>query len=147
MKIFISEECSTAPRADMFLPDWLMEFGIFLDIAAAVCFVIAFVTQVWEFIIGFPILGVLGIAAWLCWKNQSIKIIDENRFEYTTFLGKKTIYYFTEIKQLRKNQDSLTLFVGNGKVHIESIANISQKLVDKIADALEKNGENSAPNN
>ena len=144
MKIIIPEECKTTPRADMFLPNWLMGFGVFLDVAALACFIIAFATQVWGLIIGFVILGLLGIAAWLCWKNQAIKIIDESKFEYTTFLGNKTIYYFSEIKKLRVNQDSFTLFVGNGKVHIEFIANISQRFMDKINEMLEKNEENSA---
>ena len=140
MKIFIPEKCAAKPRADMFLPNWLMGFGIFLDVVAVACLIAAFVSQVWGLIIGFVISGILGIAAWLCWKNQSIKIIDENRFEYTTFLGKKTIYYFSEIKGIRANQDSLTMFVGNGKVHIEFIANISEELFDKIDKALDKNG-------
>ena len=147
MQIFIPENNSTAPRADMFLPNWLMGFGIFLDAAAVACLITVFVTKIWGIIIGFVIFGALGIAAWLCWKNQSIRIVDENRFEYTTFLGNKTIYYFSDIKELRVNPDSFTLFVGNRKVHIESIANISQKLLDKINEALEKNGEKSAANN
>ena len=146
MKVFNPQKCSTTPRADMFLPNYLMGFGIFLDVLAVVCLITAFVTKAWGLIIGFIILGVTGIAAWLCWKNQSIRIVDENRFEYTTFLGKKTIYYFSDIKELRVNQDSFTLFVGNGKVHIESIVNISQKLYDKIYEALEKNRENYATN-
>ena len=146
MKVFTPEKCSITPRADMFLPNWLMGFGIILDIAAATFLILAFVSQVWGLLIGFVISGLLGIAAWLCWKNQSIKIVDETRFEYTTFLGKKTVYRFSEIKKLRLNQDSFTLFVGNGKVHIESCARISQKLIDKIDEALEKTGENSATN-
>ena len=126
------------PRADMCLPNWLMGFGIFLDVVAIAFLVIAFVMQNWWLIIGFAISGVLGIAACLCWKNQTIKIIDEDRFEYTTFLGKKTIYYFSEIKKLKTNSDSFTLFVGDGKVHIESIAIISENLMDKINKALEQ---------
>ena len=147
MKIFTPEKCSTTPRADMFLPNWLMGFGLFLDVASVACLISAFVTQAWELILGFAITGVTGIAALLCWKNQSIRVLDENRFEYTTFLGNKTIYYFSEIKKLRVNGDSFTLFVGNGKVHIESCVTISKKLINKIYEALEKNSKNSATDN
>lgn len=139
MIVFNHEECVTKPRADMFLPNSLKGLGIFLDIVAIALGIVAIITQLWGLFLGTAGCGILGIAAYLCWKNQTICILDENRFEYTTFLGKKTIYYFTDITALRVNSDSFTLFVGNGKVHIESMAMISQKLLDKINAALEKN--------
>ena len=121
----------------MFLPGWLNGFGIFLDIVAVALLVAMFITQTWALAIGFVIAGLLGVAATLCWKNQTIRIIDEDTFEYSTFLGKKIQYRFSEIKELRVNQDSMTLFVGNGKVHIEAMVVISQELMDKIDTALE----------
>ena len=139
MIVFNHEECATKPRADMFLPNSLNGLGIFLDIVAIVLGAIAIITQAWGLFLGTAACGILGIAAYLCWKNQTIRILDEYRFEYTTFLGKKTTYYFKDIKALKVNSDSFTLFVGNGKVHIESMAMISQKLLDKINTALEKN--------
>ena len=136
MTVFNPNECSTKPRADMFLPGWLNGFGIFLDIVAVALLVAMFITQTWALAIGFVIAGLLGVAATLCWKNQTIRIIDEDTFEYSTFLGKKIRYRFSEIKKLRVNQDSMTLFVGNGKVHIEAMVVISQELMDKIDTAL-----------
>ena len=136
MTVFNPNECSTKPRADMFLPGWLNGFGIFLDIVAVALLVATFITQTWALAIGFVIAGLLGVAATLCWKNQTIRIIDEDTFEYSTFLGKKIRYRFAEIKELRVNQDSMTLFVGNGKVHIEAMVVISQELMDKIDTAL-----------
>ena len=123
----------------MFLPAWLNGFGIFLDIVAVALLVAMFVTQIWALAIGFVIAGLLGVAATLCWKNQTIRIIDEETFEYSTFLGKKIQYKFSDIKELRVNPDSMTLFVGNGKVHIEAMVVISQELMDKIDSALENN--------
>lgn len=139
MKTFNPRELDSPPRADMFLPNWLNAFGIFLDAVAIAFLVATFITQIWWLLIGFLISGGLGIAAHLCWKNQTIRIIDETKFEYTTFLGNKKRYYFSEIKQLAFNQDSLTLFVGGGKVHIESSAIISEDLFDMINAALVNN--------
>ena len=93
-------------------------------------------------IIGVLICGGLGIAAWLCWKNQTIRIVDDDTFEYTTFLGKTTMYHFSDIKELRVNQDSMTLILANGKVHIESMVHMSQALVDKIDQSIEKTSSN-----
>ena len=139
MKIFNPADCKKPPRADMFLPDFLKYFGFFLDAVAIVFLVATFITQIWGLIIGALICGGLGVAAWLCWKNQTVRIIDEDRFEYTTFLGKTTVYNFSDIKALRVNQDSMTLILTNGKVHIESMVHISETLVNKIDEAINKN--------
>lgn len=138
MEIFNPKKCQTMPRADMFLPDFLKYFGFFLDAVAGVFLIAMFITQIWGLIIGVLLCGGLGIAAWLCWKNQTIRIIDDDTFEYTTFLGKTTIYRFSDIKELRTNQDSLTLILANGKVHIESMVCMSETLFDKIQAALPK---------
>jgi hypothetical protein len=128
-------------RADMFLPDWLNYFGIICDIIAAVFLIVPFITKEWVLLFVPALLAPLGIAAFLCWKNQTVKIIDSNHFEYTTFLGKKTLYRFSDIKQLRLNSDSMTLFVGDGKVHIEFIAFISNEFMEKIYDNLPENND------
>ena len=52
--------------------------------------------------------------------------------------GKTRTYSFSDIQGLRRNQDSLTLFVANEKVHIESMAILSERLVERIDNALEK---------
>ena len=142
MKFFNPQECKTKPRADMYLPDFLKYFGFFLDAVAGAFLVAMFITQIWGLIIGALICGGLGVAAWLCWKNQTVRIIDEDRFEYTTFLGKTTVYNFSDIKALRVNQDSMTLILTNGKVHIESMVHMSQALVDKIDQSIEKTSSN-----
>ena len=52
--------------------------------------------------------------------------------------GKTRTYSFSDIQGLRRNQDSLTLFVTNEKVHIESMAILSERLVERIDNALAK---------
>ena len=139
MKIFNPTECKITPRADMYLPDFLKYFGFFLDIVSLAFLVATFITQIWGLIIGALLCSGLGIAAWLCWKNQTIRIIGEDQFEYTTFLGKTTTYRFSDIKELRVKSDSMTLILTNGKVHIESMVCMSETLANKIDRALNKN--------
>jgi hypothetical protein len=81
---------------------------------------------------------VLGIFAVLCWKNQTIHIISDTQFTYTTMFGNTRTYSFSDIQGLRKNQDSMTLYVAGEKVHIESMAVLSQRLVDHINRELAK---------
>lgn len=126
------------PRADMFLPIWLLAFAIIMIVAGIAVGIYAAV----EFSIGAVVGAVaclgLGIMALLCWKNQSIVVLSDERFEYTTFLGNKKEYRFQDITNLRQNNDSMTLFVGNEKVHIESCALLTDKLIELINAQLEK---------
>jgi hypothetical protein len=93
----------------------------------------------WIVITALYFLGiVLGIFALLCWRNQGIHVISDEQFTYTTMFGNTRTYYFSDIQGLRRNQDSLTLFVANEKVHIESMAVISERLAENINKALEK---------
>ncbi len=130
------------PRADMYLPERLLSMAIvFLvgGIALGVYFAISL--SVWA-IVGAVLAIVLGIAAVLCWKNQTIHIISDNQFTYTTMFGKTYTYAFTDIKGLRKNSDSMTLYVADQKVHIESMAILSDRLVDLINEALSSADKN-----
>ncbi|MBQ5712079.1 MAG: hypothetical protein IIV61_05660 [Oscillospiraceae bacterium] len=65
-------------------------------------------------------------------------MISEDRFTYTTMFGNTHTYSFSDIQGLRKNQDSMTLFVAGHKVHIESMAILSERLVTLINRELEK---------
>jgi len=127
---------SDVPRADMYLPNRMIAFCIVLA-AAAVGFIIAFIVN------ASPILAViaaacvlLGVLSLLCWKNQKIIILDEDTFEYSTFLGNKRVYAFSDIEYIRRNQDSLTMFVRGDKVHMESMAILSDRLIQKINRAI-----------
>ena len=53
-------------------------------------------------------------------------------------LGTVHVYNFSDITGLRRNNDSLTLFVGKKKVHLESMAIMSERLAKALSDALEK---------
>ena len=132
------EDHGDNPRADMFLPDWLLLFGLFLILAgAAVSIGGLFFKNIIVPVIGVGVF-VLGILAILCWRNQSIRIISSTQFEYTTFMGNKKIFRFDEIREIRQNSDSMTMFVGDGKVHMESCALFTEELANKLDEALER---------
>ena len=125
------------PRADMFLPDRLLAMSIVFLAGGIVSIALAIINSV-TWVLGVVICFAFGIAALLCWKNQSIHIISNEQFTYTTMFGKTRTYSFSDIQGLRRNHDSLTLFVANEKVHIESMAVLSERLVERIDNALEK---------
>lgn len=125
-------------RADMFLPDRLLAMALVFLAGGSACIAFAiYQFAVWAVICA--VLGiVLGVFALLCWKNQTIHVISEEQFTYTTMFGNTRTYAFSDIQGLRRNQDSLTLLVANKKVHIEAMAIISDRLIERINRALEQ---------
>lgn len=63
--------------------------------------------------------------------------MSDEEFEYSTFWGTKTVYRFSDIKLVNMNNGSMTVFVRNGKVYIESMAILSERLVACINRQLE----------
>ena len=125
------------PRADMYLPERLLAMALVFFGAGIGCVVFTFLKTV-TWVVGAVLCFAFGVAALLCWKNQSIRIISDEQFTYTTMFGNTYTYSFSDIQGLRKNQDSMTLFVANKKVHIESMAILSEALVTRINEALQK---------
>ena len=127
-----------ANKADMHLPTWIAGFGLALILGGFIC-IAAFIAskQIGLLAIAVILWGISPFAL-LCYKNQRIYVISDEEFEYSTFTGKMTIYRFDDIKALRANNDSMTLFVGEGKVHIEGSAILSQRLMDLINAQLAK---------
>ncbi len=127
-----------APRADMYLPERLLAIALVALLGGVGCGVYAaFSFAVWAVVCA-PLGIVLGVMALLCWKNQSIRVISDEQFTYTTMFGNTTTYCFADIRGLRKNQDSMTLFVAGQKVHIESMAVLSPRLINLINTSLQK---------
>ena len=124
------------PRADMFLPDKLLAMALVFLAGGTACALFTIVKFATWAVVCAALGIVLGVFALLCWKNQSIHIISDDQFTYTTMFGNTRTYSFSDIQGLRKNQDSLTLFVAGEKVHIESMAILSERLVDNINHAL-----------
>ena len=126
------------PRADMYLPDKLLAMALVFLAGGTACAIYAVVKfAIWAVVCA--VLGiVLGIFAVLCWKNQTIHVISDTQFTYTTMFGNTRTYSFSDIQGLRKNQDSMTLLVAYEKIHIESMAVLSERLVSRINQALKR---------
>ena len=125
------------PRADMYLPTKVLSLGIVLIIGSIFAGIIFFIKHSFVCLFLWVIFACIGCAAILSYKNQKIIMINEMLFEYTTFLGNTYTYEFTQITGARQNSDSITVFLGNKKVHIESCAIISERLADAINSKLE----------
>ena len=132
-KLLGMSDSGEGPRADMFLPDRLLAMALVFLAGGTACVLFAIIKlAVWAIVCA--ALGiVLGVFALLCWKNQSIHIISDEQFTYTTMFGNIRTYSFSDIQGLRRNQDSLTLFVANEKVHIESMAIIYYSFCSTIS--------------
>ena len=127
------------PRADMFLPAWMFAMGLLFTIFGVIMGTVLILLPIPPvYILLAAVLLLFGIAALMCWKNQTIHMLSDDSFEYSTFLGKKTVYRFDEITGMKQGSDYTTLFIGEGKVHIESIAIVSQRLTQRINKQLEK---------
>ena len=128
-----------APELDMYLPNRLLALALVFTGLGIVLAAAAAITANMMLLIGAGIGIPLGIAAFLCWKNQSIRMITSSKFEYTTMFGNTQVYNFSDITGLKKNQDSYTLLVAGKQLHIEAMAILSPRLVNAINQALEEN--------
>ena len=126
------------PRADMYLPERLLAMAmVFLagGIALGIYCIISF--SVWAIVGAVAAVG-FGVAMLLCWRNQSIHMISQEQFTYTTMFGKTYTYSFSDIQGLRRNADSMTMFVADKKVHIESMAVVTDRLAERINRELKR---------
>lgn len=127
-----------AERADMHLSNHALGLAGAALLAVFILVARYIYTKEWFYLVlgGAFLLCCIGIL--LCYRNQRIYLLSDEEFQYSTFLGNKKIYRFDEITALRKNRDSLTLFLGKSKVHIESSAVMSDKLRALIIEQFKK---------
>lgn len=122
---------------DMYLPVWLCLLSISWLIFAGIFFSVAkFGNNPGFYILSIISLGIF-IAAILCWKNQWVVMLDDDVFIYSTMFGRKKRYYFSEIQDLKQHDDSQTLVLQNGKVHIERCAILSEQFINAINSRLQ----------
>ena len=107
------------------IPRWLFFFGMAVYIAgAAVCIAML---AVGKFFVAIPGVGCMlfGAAAMLCQLDQKVVSAGEGIYIYSTMFGKKKHFSADDRIGMRYNSDSVTVFLKNGKIHIESLAQIS----------------------
>lgn len=128
-------------RADMYLPTRLLSMSVTLLIIGLIGIITTLVSpKIQPLAIAAIVVGIPFAAfSFLCWKNQKITVLSDEEFEYTTMLGTPKIYKFADIRAVRMNRDSMTMFVADSKVHIEKMAILSDRLVGLINAQLEKN--------
>ena len=86
-------------KADMYLPTWVLGTGIFFAVCAVAATIIAFVIGNMAILLcDIPFLLIF-VAAYLCWKNQKIRILDDLTFEYSTMFGNRKTYAFSQIRR------------------------------------------------
>ena len=131
---FLKKDNDNTPRADVYISSFLLVFSLFLIlIGIGLAIALIFYFNIWIIVAGICFI-LFGILAFICWRNQTIKVISEDKFEYTTFWGNSYEYRFNDITAVKHNTDSTTIFVGKKKVHIESIAVVS----DRFSNLLNK---------
>ena len=129
---------SEVPRADMYLPERALAMCLVYLAGGSACAIFAVIHPV-PWVIAVALLGLgLGFSLLLCWRNQMIHVLSDEEFTYTTMLGKTKTYRFSDIERLRRNKDSMTLFVAGDKVHMESMAILSDRLIDLINRELKR---------
>ena len=74
----------------------------------------------------------------MCWKNQTVRMISDESFVYSTLLGKKTVCRFDDIKGLKKNMYSTVLFAAEKKIYIDSSAIVTDRFAERINKKLKE---------
>lgn len=122
-------------KKDVYLPVAPLVLAIFLFACTCGCIVGCFFVSLY-FLIPAVITLLVGLAALLSWKNQWIVIENQDEFTYSTMFGRKHRYRFSDIQEVKQNADSQTIILSNGKVHIESMAIVSDQFYEKIFEHL-----------
>lgn len=111
---------------DMQLPFWVGVMGAILMVAGFGSIFAGFVTSPGWYAAAL-LLVPLGFGAILCWQNQWVELGENGEMTYSTFLGRQKHYHVNQIRGIRVNPDSMTLLLEDGKIHIESVAILSDR--------------------
>ena len=132
------------PRADMFMPAWLLTVGLlFASIGVLIGFVMIYFSP--AFVAAGAVLALIGGVLLLWWKNQMIHMLPDDTFRYRTMFGKKTVYRFSEIRGIKRGNGYVVLLMGEGKVYVDSSAIVSDRLAERIDQRLNEIYEDPQP--
>lgn len=113
------------PECVVYMPKWMFFFGMAMYVIGAVFLIVLCAEKKWFQAIpgiGFMIFGAIAMA---CQLNQRAVKLTDGTYVYSTMFGKKKHFSADDRIGMRYNSDSVTVFLKNGKIHIESLAQIS----------------------
>ncbi|MDR0889300.1 MAG: hypothetical protein LBM28_01465 [Oscillospiraceae bacterium] len=121
-------------KADMYMPGWLCNSGIFL--IATGCSMIILSISYNLYVLASCLLGLgallLGILAVLGYKNQRITLLSEDEFMYRSIWGKEYRFRFRDIQKILTSTDTTTLVLPGKKIRIESMFVVSRRLSERL---------------
>lgn len=124
------------PRGDMCLPVMYLTVGILsmiFGVVACILMVAADGPAV-LFLVGLLCIPA-GIMSILEWRNRTIRMCPKDMFEYSNTFGKKQMYSFSDIKEIRQGLISTKLILADRSIPISSDAIISERFRKRL-DAL-----------
>ena len=128
-------------KYDMWLGVAPKVLGILCTLLGLVCTVLCFVDFGTEGAIVAVLFLVLGIAVTFYSFNKWIRILSDDEFEFSNFIGKKTVYKFSDIQNIvRKNrandmgmrQEKIILVMPKKRIPIEEECIMSNRLLEKL---------------
>ena len=63
-------------------------------------------------------------------------MLSDDTFEFTTSFGRKKLYHFSDITDLKKDRDSRILCVAHEKIFIKDLAFVSDRFEARVQQAL-----------
>ena len=128
------------PWADMCLSSAFLILDLILLFSSTAFTVYAIVKNAVLLLLSVPFVCffVYGVFSW---KNRVIRMLSDDTFEFTTSFGRKKLYLFSDITDLKKNlnkydRDSRILCVAHKKIFISDLAFVSDRFVARVQQAL-----------
>ena len=106
------------PWADMCLSSAFLILDLILLFSSTAFTVYAIVKNAVLLLLSVPFVCffVYGVFSW---NNRVIRMLSDDTFEFTTSFGRKKLYHFSDITDLKKDRDSRILCVAHEKIFIK----------------------------
>ena len=128
------------PWVDMCLPSFFLIVILILLLSGIACTIYAIIKKAVLLIFG-AIIICFSIYSIFSWKNRTIHMLSDDTFEFTTSFGRKKLYHFSDITDLKKSRnkydrDSRILCVAHKKIFISDMAFVSDRFEMRVQQAL-----------
>ena len=123
------------PWADMCLSSAFLILDLILLFSSTAFTVYAIVKNAVLLLLSVPFVCFFRI--WGILLEQSrIRMLSDDTFEFTTSFGRKKLYHFSDITDLKKDRDSRILCVAHEKIFIKDLAFVSDRFEARVQQAL-----------